>query len=381
MTPPRLGQYVVCPEGLFVQVESLIWSQSLHGGPKDWFDSIIRDFRLPQRRIEFLVLVDMATEEPNGAIQLDKRNLDLIKDYLPKFDYLFVAPVKESLIAKRCDDTKVHIDVTNVTQVDRHVSANREVAREFIQYLRDNNITIPIHWYILPEPNLIWPLEPYKKYISKYIDVMTNLSADNNLNAPEFLWSPYFSDTTLGSADDLRDLLLEFPKLGWMHVQDMVGSLAVRNSTTGKITFGRFIDQVVNYVFQFITPVVQQGILKNLRVNAEMFVFGDEVPRKAHPADPAQRSDSQRFYNEKGLPLGACYEIRHWYGSLYYRYVPNVIGMDPSSAEQAIQNRELVPSTVVPIMTPKITGQRPGGGTLVPVGSNVILERRPPLQQ
>ena len=53
MTPPPLGQFVVCPQGLFVSVESLQWAQQVgtFGGTRDWFDAIIRDFRQPPNRI------------------------------------------------------------------------------------------------------------------------------------------------------------------------------------------------------------------------------------------------------------------------------------------------------------------------------------------
>jgi hypothetical protein len=62
------------------------------GGPRDWFDAILRDFRQPQRRIEFLALTQMAEKKNDGPIDLLEEQLDLIKDYLPKFDYLIVDP-------------------------------------------------------------------------------------------------------------------------------------------------------------------------------------------------------------------------------------------------------------------------------------------------
>jgi hypothetical protein len=384
LTPPPLGQYVVCPQGLIVPVDSLVWADQvkLYGGPRDWLDAIIRDFSQPPNRIEFLLLSGMAKKKNDGSIYLLEEDLDLIKDYLPKFDYIFVDayystyPVVDDFDNVGIRDKNKRVD---------HVIACREAARLFIQYLQSRHITIPkIHWYIHPEANLsIFSgddpyVNAYKDYVSFFIQTMMPVSATEGLNyPPEFLCSPYFWSNTDGSVDKLRDLLLSVPNLRWMHVQDAVGAKAVKNRTTCEITYERFIDQVVNYFNMFIIPAAQQTQLTSLRVNMEMYVFTDQPDsqgnRTTAPAPPAQRAHSQKYYNEHGIPLGVTWEITNWYASLYCKEVPCVKGKDPDTAQQAIQDGDFVPIIDGPTIAAEVVAQSPLGGDFALAGSKVTL--------
>jgi PASTA domain len=373
MTPPPIGQYVVCPQGLILSVESL---PGPYGGVRDWLDAIIRDFSQPPNRIEFLLPSQMAKKKNDGSIYLLEEQLNLIKDYLPKFDYLIVDPYYSTY------PEPDNFDIKNANHRVDHVFACRDAARLFIQYLRAWHITIPkIHWYINPEANLSnFGGDPdyvnaFKEYISFFIQVMMAVSTTEGLNVPpEFLCSPYFWSNTEGSVDKIRDLLLSVPKLSWMHVQDAVGAKAVKNTTTCQITYERYIDQVVNYFNQFIIPAAQQAHLKSLRVNLEMYVFDDQDTRNVVPAPPAQRAHSQKYYEQNNIPLGVTWEIRHWYASLYYIEVPCVKGKDLSSAQQAIQNADLVPIIDGPTISAEVIDLSPSGGTFVRPRSEVTLK-------
>jgi hypothetical protein len=81
--------------GFFVSVARLEWYQ-LVGDARKWFDQIFVDFGPPgsPNHMETLTLCDIATLD-NLRVTLYKDSqgipmLDRIKDYLPKFDYLFV---------------------------------------------------------------------------------------------------------------------------------------------------------------------------------------------------------------------------------------------------------------------------------------------------
>jgi hypothetical protein len=376
MTPPPIGQYKVCPQGLFVSVESLQWADQikLFGGPREWLDAIIRDFSQPPNRIEFLALQDIATGNPDdGSIRFLQPELDLIKDYFPKFDYLVVGGIPEADVVK-------DFDITNANHRSAYLNASLDVAGQFVHYLVDNDMNhLNIHWYIFPEGNLSLfgsasgapYVNAFKAYISSFTNHATELSQANGLNLPEFLWSPYFWQITEGSVDKIRDFLLSVPKLSWMHVIDAVGAKAVKNTTTGEITYERYIDQVVNYFNQFIIPAAQQAHLKSLRVNLEMYVFDDH--RNVVPAPPAQRAHSQLYYKQHNIQLGCTWEIRHWYASLYYREVPYVKGKNVDSAQEAIQNDDLVPIINGPTISAEVTDVSPPVGDFVRPRSNVTL--------
>ena len=108
----------------------------------------------------------------------------------------------------------------------------REVANKFIKYYHSKNLTIPIHWYINYEADLnyftdddgIEITDKYTWYLMQVIEDMTQISLNNGLNQPQFLWSPYFGrrirDLNGPTIDKLtariRSILQNVPKLGWL---------------------------------------------------------------------------------------------------------------------------------------------------------------------
>jgi hypothetical protein len=241
------------PLGLFVQVGSLDWGIKLFGEPSNWFDKILEVFGQPTspNHLETLILTDVATIDVNGSAVLvtDGQGitmLDKFKDYLTKFDYLFVA-----------GGTPFELDIRQASSRSAHINFCRDASSLFIKYIQENNITKPIHWYILPEADLnvfgnAGYVADWKAYISEYINVMTGLSAAYDLNVPEFLLSPYFTGypafqiVRLAIKNGLRNLLTSVPRLRWLHVQDGVGR-EPRRHPEGTIGYPLTPEDVIAY--------------------------------------------------------------------------------------------------------------------------------------
>jgi hypothetical protein len=179
------------PQGFFIQLDSSLEPGTPFGYLTDWFDEIFQVFGEPgsPNHIETMIITNTAKREANGPISLAKDSqgaymLDRIKDYLPKFDYLFF-----------CGSSNVYdLDIAIASSRSANINYCRDASNLFIQYLQENDINKPIHWYIDPEADLNWfNVNNYNLYISEYIEELTNLSHDNSLNEPEFLWSPFFA--------------------------------------------------------------------------------------------------------------------------------------------------------------------------------------------
>ena len=360
------------PLGLFVEVSSLIWDQSF-GGARNWLDRIVTDYR---PRMETLALIIIAKKDDNGGISLYETELDSIKDYLPQFDYLFIGHIPPNAVV-------TDFNIRKASHRSAHINAARDVANQFIQYLRDRNITIPIiNWYIEPEANLNSfgqfdgdsIANAYKEYILQFTDVLTNVSHDNGLNEPEFLWSPYFPSSFLSQItrtllkNRLGNLLASVPRLRWLHVQDGVGARSTKHPN-GHVTYRLTAEDVIWYDNNILVPV--SGTLESNRINMEFFVFDEQG--NMPPGDPGEHVLRQRMYEEANVPIGISFEIRYWYGSLYYVTVPNVIGMDAGEARARIGLVGLVPIIIGSGTNAKVLSQSPLGGDFVAIGSNVSL--------
>jgi hypothetical protein len=181
------------PNGLFLEINSSKGSPQF-GGVRNWLDRIVQDFRTSgsQNYIESLTLGITARKE-NGVIVLNNEQLDFVKDYLRQFDYLFVGNIPKTYVMP-------NPDVTKPFARSAFVNASIDAANLFIQFLQSNHIDVPIHWYIdwetdiasfgdlLNGPNYA---NGFKDLFSRYTSELTNISLNNGLNEPEFLWSPY----------------------------------------------------------------------------------------------------------------------------------------------------------------------------------------------
>src|SRR6187551_2036754 len=147
------------PLGFIVAIGRLNWYRRV-GEPREWFERIFVDFGQPgsQNHMETLTLTDIVTrDEITHKPLFCEPQLDLFKDYLPKFDYLFVtgAPPED-------------VDITDAADRLHNISVTKHFSRILIEYLKKNNINIPIHWYIAPEANLdsfisVEPQDNWKK--------------------------------------------------------------------------------------------------------------------------------------------------------------------------------------------------------------------------
>lgn len=203
---------------------------------------------------------------------------------------------------------------------------------------------------------------------------LTELSQTNGLNEPEFLWSPYFGQyPSLQAVRQviifrLRDLLASVPKLGWLHVQDGVGAHSKKHSD-GTITYPLTAEDVISYFNNVLIPA--SGTLRSLRLNMEFFVFGPDGIAM-YSGDPREQDNRQSKYKQANVPVGISFEIRYWYGSLYYRTVPNVEGKDTNRAFSEISHSDLVPIFNGPALD-WVVDQSPEGGKFVPRISSVTL--------
>jgi hypothetical protein len=306
--------------GLFVQLPGLTDDQL-----SKMFDRIVKDRRKDSPYyVETLVLDPIARFDrldPNSfRVSLYEDKLDRIKDYLPHFDYLFVGsfPAEEinppSTIPANIEDSSLR---------GVHIRATRIVAQLFIDYLRRNNITIPIHWYINWEANLnrftkSGYKNAWKAYLLPFTNALTQISQRNGLNEPEFFWSPYFR-RRYGSLlppekniliSLIRDVLQSAPRLGWLHFQDGVGRDA-RKNPDGTITYRTTAEDVINY-YHHILVRASGGNLRSGLINMEFYV--DE--NKTLHGDPLEHEERQCKYMRANIPVGISFEIRYWYESV-----------------------------------------------------------------
>ncbi len=360
------------PQGFFVEISSLPeWDNSAFD-PRNWFNKIFEIFGQPDspNHIETLVLTYFAVNN-NGTIELikDRENadmLDRIKDFLPKFDSLFVAASPDN----------VPLDITKHHSRSRHIKFCKDAGKLFMKYMRDNNITVPIHWYITPEANITsfgnTSGSDFNSYISEYIEVMSDLIQEY---IPEFLWSPYFvatfmdQDTRDRVIGTLRHILTSNPGLSRLHAQDGVGARS-QIHPDGLITYNQTIEQVIAYYNNILVPAAAgTNVDKNNRINMELFVMDHNFdPPPIYFGVEAEQQYRQSKYMQANVPLGVCFEIRYWYGSLYYRRVPNALGMGTRIAKQLIEQADLVPKVTGVQEQSYIKNQSPPASQIQPNG-------------
>jgi hypothetical protein len=297
--------------------------------------------------IETLVVADFAVRN-NGMIELIKdtnnvKMLDRIKDYLPKFDYLFVSPSPDG----------VPLNITSHLSRARHIKSCKDAGILFMKYMQNNNINVPIHWYIMPEGDIAdvsFPSDDTNSYISEYTGVMSELIQDR---VPEFLWSPYFvayfmdphrRDMVIGR---LKQILTSNPRLTRLHVQDGVGARSDMNPDY-TITYNQTIDEVIAFYNYILVPAAQgTNVENNNRINMEFFVMDQNYnPPPMYFGVEGEQQYRQSKYMQANVPLGVCFEIGYWYGSLYYTRVPRVFGMGTRIAKQTVEQADLIPKVI-----------------------------------
>ena len=125
----------------------------------------------------------------------------------------------------------------------------------------------------------------------------------------DILWSPNFwscydslsASNRTALAVNLKDYFARVP-ITDLHFQDNLHT-ALRPQPEG-----RFTAEDTKHYYDLLTEIGAPRI----RVNAELFVFKDgthEILSISHQ-DYVQR---MKDYAKLNLPLGACWEIRHWY--------------------------------------------------------------------
>ncbi len=316
------------PLGLFVSVEGLSAEQL-----KKWFDRILKDHRREGSPfyIDNLALTPVASDI-NGVISLYETQLDWIKDYLPHFGNIFVGGFTPPPPTPDFDPFRDGIKNDDIRWA--HIYGTREVANKFIKYYHSKNLTIPIHWYINYEADLnyftdddgIEITDKYTWYLMQVIEDLTQISLNNGLNQPQFLWSPYFGrrirDLNGPTIDKLtariRSILQNVPKLGWLHFQDGVGANAKKFSN-GNITYSATAENAIEYFHRVLVPANDGGHLVSGIIDMEFFVMDGEDPNGLgiYTGDPAEQECRLCEYRRANIPVGISFEIRYWHSSLY----------------------------------------------------------------
>jgi hypothetical protein len=312
------------PEGLFVQVNNFPSDDEV----REWFNRIEDHRRLGfQYYMTVLTLQNIATKDANGQIVLSEHNLDLIKDYLPNFTFVFVGSVTLREPDGTWDPFRDGIKEDNFRW--ENIYATRDAATKFIQWMKNRHMNIKIHWYINYEADLnyftaldgISIKDAYKWYIMQLTSDLTDISLQNGLNEPEFFWSPLFGKPYASLSpfqrsrliSGIKDILDSVPRLGWLHFQDGVGGFSIKHQD-GTITYGRKPQEVIDY-YQKILVAASGGNLRSGLINMEYFVFDEN--RNIYSGDPAEHEDRLCKYREAGIPVGVSWEVRWWYKSLY----------------------------------------------------------------
>jgi beta-lactam-binding protein with PASTA domain len=95
----------------------------------------------------------------------------------------------------------------------------------------------------------------------------------------------------------------------------------------------------------------------------EFFVENKLNPERFVPGDIHEQEHRKSAYMQAGIPLGVCWEIRYWYGSKYYRIMPDVIGLDTTLAVETVKDKGFTNVTVNGSnLNTKISKQEPPGG-------------------
>jgi hypothetical protein len=184
------------PLGLFVSVNGVAATAD---EVKKWFDRILKDHKRwgSAFYIGNLALGEIVKKDANGSI-VRCEELDWIKDYLAFFDNVFVGSLAPEEVTDTTHENPYSEGIKKPEIRLANINAAHDAANLFIKFLRENNIAIPIHWYISYEANLnnlmdFSIYESYKTYIRDLIANLSNVSFGSGLNPPEFLWSPYLT--------------------------------------------------------------------------------------------------------------------------------------------------------------------------------------------
>jgi hypothetical protein len=166
----------------------------------------------------------------------------------------------------------------------------------------------------------------------------------------------------------LKNILTDNPSLTRLHVQDGVGGES-RRHPDGTIGYPRTADHdVIPYYNNILVPAANATSAENnIRINMEFFVseasVSGEEPRGMYVGIPSEQEIRQSKYAQANVPLGACFELRWWYGSMWYRTVPDVTRRDISIALQLSDNAGVVAIVTGPSTNSKVVSQNPQGGT------------------
>lgn len=305
------------PKSLFVQVVSVprgaeAWKT------RAWFYKVCTEHRSPgsDDLIYNLVLSEIAS--PDGA--LDTEGLDIVEDYFGCFDNIFVGTVNQ-----------LHPDayVTGMKDSDfrwQNINTGTAVAQAWDNRFRARFPDGSYQWYVSYEANLNYLAadnalkEAYVAFLLEHTRQLNAIRAGAVLWSPA-CWIPYsaLSSTQRNALRDaIADLLTRVPAITWFHFQDFLGQAAQRDCSTGNITYGFTAQDAIGY-YNLLAQAVSGTSVASYRINMEHFVLGGAgCPAGAiYPGQLSEHVARESAYTSAGVPIGASWEIRWWYRTLY----------------------------------------------------------------
>jgi hypothetical protein len=334
-------------KGLFLDLASVTPSEV-----ETWINHVCKDHRDPGKDdyIDDLVIRDVYHAGQVRATVLAK-----ILPHVPGgggtqcFDNVFVGPAEysedgrapwkkrsdfPSELQSWCADSLYCGGILTPSWRADDIRANRIAVAAFLKYINSNfpQVRAKVNWYATYEAYFDWIgnngysssiRDAYEDYLLRtvrgFYQALREAGETEAASNRAILWSPtYESDyprdqppflSTL--RDNLRSMFANVKKgasregidqgVGWLHMQDKLGQ-------KGCFTYACY-ENVMQW-YQFLGTVNSgEFSFESLRVNMEQF------KQPLSGGDLCEHKARENWYEWKGVPVGASWEIRYWMGS------------------------------------------------------------------
>ncbi|MEJ2763170.1 hypothetical protein VV869_04225 [Photobacterium sp. MCCC 1A19761] len=315
------------PKSLFVQVSS-VYVGTESWKTKAWFEKVCSEHKNIGSNDYIYNLVLQQTGDHEG--NLYNAQLDIIDDYFYCFDNIFMGTTTES----GADDYVKGI--TSEKYRWNHIKLSNTIADKILAKYPG----LWFNWYISHEANLNHFISGRTGYSNisgyevkeAYLAYIKQLSEDLNKKTERaILWSPTFwnsfDELSCEEKDMLKMHLSDFfskaDKITWLHFQDFIGQASLAScqgvfqcEAPSRVIYPIDYKNTVSY-YNLLKEATMNTNVQSLRVNMEMFVTSSEVRNEFFPGQFNEIREREKRYKENGIPIGASWEIRWWYRSLY----------------------------------------------------------------
>ena len=311
------------PKSLFISISAL--EKLPDAQIRDWFEHIVACHRVPgtPQRIDSLVLTGIAIADPadpdgTSALLLaspppgmgpkgyhpSRHQLDIVSQYFKYFDSIYVGTMN---LRWHGTGTAYTAGIQDADFRRRNIRFSTNIMDRFIATYPK----LKFRWYISYEANLNYFTNPKIKdaYVAYNLELGNQMKARRNV---DILWSPNFwtrydslSDTNRATLiANLKDHFSRVP-ITELHFQDH------RGGSSALALSRRFTVDDTKHYYDLLAGLDGPSV----RVNVEMFVRDEHTGRGAAPMKQADYVQRMTDYAKAHLPLGASWEIRHWYAA------------------------------------------------------------------